>query len=148
MPTVTCADKDCGTINNDGCGNKIDCPDNCVAPFVCGGNGQQFKCGCTPKSCADQGKNCGTVDDLCGAKINCGNCDKLCGADYWNEFQQEIKGIPNVCSTNCTKQLDNSSCIKYSDLKHQKTYLCIHPEISPLNNDCVQSIGNSWCCKN
>src|SRR5579871_3538889 len=49
---------------------------------------------CTHHSCADLGKNCGTVDDGCGSQISCGGCSAglNCGG-----------GGPNVCGTaTCT----------------------------------------------
>jgi uncharacterized protein (TIGR03382 family) len=45
-------------------------------------------CGCTPTTCAAQGKNCGTIADSCGATLDCGTCDGgVCGAG----------GTSNVC---------------------------------------------------
>ena len=34
-------------------------------------------CPCSPRTCADVGATCGTIDDLCGATLGCGTC----GAD-------------------------------------------------------------------
>jgi hypothetical protein len=44
---------------------------------------------CVPKSCRDQGKECGTLDDGCGGTFECGTCiaPLTCGA----------RGIPNEC---------------------------------------------------
>jgi photosystem II stability/assembly factor-like uncharacterized protein len=46
--------------------------------------------GCTPKSCASVGANCGTINDGCGGTRDCGTCaaPQTCGGD----------GAPNVCS--------------------------------------------------
>jgi hypothetical protein len=51
-------------------------------PGVCGG-------GCTPKTCAQQGFDCGPVGDGCGNIIQCGTCQapQTCGGG----------GKPNVC---------------------------------------------------
>jgi hypothetical protein len=53
------------------------------ASFGFGGNGT-----CTPRSCSDQGVDCGTVPNGCGELIECGGCDgdDVCGATS-----------PNVC---------------------------------------------------
>ena len=32
------------------------------------------QCGCTPRSCADAGVECGLIDDGCGATASCGTC--------------------------------------------------------------------------
>lgn len=44
--------------------------------------------GCTPKTCAELGVECGPIDDGCGKLIDCGGCPdgKACGAE-----------TPNVC---------------------------------------------------
>lgn len=58
LPKVTCQSvgAECGTILDDGCGTSVDCGNNCSTPLICGGGGQQFKCGCTPKTCFQLGK--------------------------------------------------------------------------------------------
>lgn len=45
--------------------------------------------GCTPASCAEQGLDCGAVDDGCGRTLHCGECGagQTCGGDE----------APNVC---------------------------------------------------
>ena len=49
---------------------------------------------CTPKTCAQQGLNCGVASDGCGNAINCGTCTapQQCGGT----------GTPNVCGNPCT----------------------------------------------
>jgi hypothetical protein len=93
----TCADQgiNCGPAG-DGCGNMIQCG-ACPAPTTCGGGGQYGRCGypdagtCLPRSCADQGYDCGGAGDGCGHPIECGSCTPpaVCGAG----------GKPNVCGT-------------------------------------------------
>jgi hypothetical protein len=87
-PTTSCADagKNCGQIL-DGCGQILACGGACTAPATCLNN----RCGtlpvpvqptCTPKSCADQQKNCGVHSDYCSGLIKCGTCDggsEACG---------------------------------------------------------------------
>jgi hypothetical protein len=93
----TCTDLafDCGPAG-DGCGGALSCG-ACAAPQLCGGGGFN-KCGghlsalpdggdaggvvpCTPRTCADQGFNCGPAGDGCGGPLNCGTCSGLdiCG---------------------------------------------------------------------
>lgn len=56
-------------------------------------SGGQGGSGCVPKTCTDLGKDCGDVDDGCGAQIDCGLCvaPDSCGGG----------GTPNVCG-GCT----------------------------------------------
>ncbi len=71
----------CGEID-DGCGNIIDCDpdnDNCTDFNVCGGGGEDNRCGCTPKTCETVvagGAQCGAaLADGCGGEIvSCGDC--------------------------------------------------------------------------
>jgi hypothetical protein len=44
---------------------------------------------CQPTTCADEGKNCGTISDGCGATLSCGSCtgSDTCGGG----------GLANVC---------------------------------------------------
>ncbi|MCL4752471.1 MAG: tryptophan synthase alpha chain, partial [Myxococcales bacterium] len=44
------------------------------SPNTCGGGGTANVCGCTPTSCAAQGKNCGSIPNGCGGTLNCGTC--------------------------------------------------------------------------
>jgi hypothetical protein len=83
----------CG-MAGDGCSGVINCG-TCPAggpcgPQVCGYN-QPNVCGgaqCCPKTCAEQGFDCGLASDGCGGIINCGVCGpcEVCGLDK-----------PNVC---------------------------------------------------
>lgn len=108
-PTVTCQSigAECGIIHNNGCGELIDCGNNCIAPMICGGGNEQFKCGCTPKSCEVQGKNCGIIDDGCGHEIFCGG-----------ECSEHHICIDNVCTciprTTCGEDYDHE-CGNVSD---------------------------------
>jgi hypothetical protein len=66
-----------------------------MLPQTCGGGGTANVCGCTPTSCAAQGKNCGSISDGCGMTLPCGTCQSpnTCGGG----------GIANVCG--CTPDL-------------------------------------------
>ncbi len=77
----TCAQQGifCGPAG-DGCGNLIPSCGTCTAPQTCGGCGIPGQCcapdagSCTPKSCADQGIQCGTASDGCGNVLSCPPC--------------------------------------------------------------------------
>lgn len=106
---VICVPKGCSDLGaecgepDDGCGNSLDCGDDCVDPndpatdyFTCGGGGEEYKCGCTPKTC-DDALICGTLPDDCGGEIACGDeCEgdhNTCGGG----------GKPNECG--CAPEL-------------------------------------------
>jgi hypothetical protein len=57
-------------------------------------------CGCTPTTCAAQGKNCGTIPDGCGGTLSCGSCaaPQSCGGS----------GVANVCG-GCTPTVSCAS---------------------------------------
>ncbi|GMU61339.1 MAG: hypothetical protein AMXMBFR34_31020 [Myxococcaceae bacterium] len=94
----TCAQlgANCGPVS-DGCGAIItpDCG-TCTGTDTCGGGGTANVCGsvpaCVPRTCAQQGANCGRVGDGCGGlTADCGTCTGLdiCGGS----------GIPSVCGS-------------------------------------------------
>jgi hypothetical protein len=83
----------------------------CPPGFHCGGDNRCWANGelpdggggdmgpCQPQSCTELGKNCGAVDNGCGASISCGSCDapNTCGGG----------GPEHVCGcmpTTCMKQ--------------------------------------------
>jgi hypothetical protein len=76
----TCAQQNvfCGNTG-DGCGNVIQCG-TCTPPQTCGGGGVPGHCGapdagsCAPKSCAQQGVECGVASDGCGNLLTCPAC--------------------------------------------------------------------------
>ena len=111
-----CVPKTCASLGfqcgaaGDGCGNMLSCG-TCTAPTFCGGGGFNM-CGgngpiaeggavCTPKTCAQQGFNCGPADDGCGHLLQCGTCQlpQICGGG----------GAPSVCGDNipCTGLCQN-----------------------------------------
>ncbi len=92
----TCGNRNCGMATN-GCGGMLDCgkPD-CKGgggpPGTCGGGGGPNICGsssCAPKTCQQQGKNCGVVSDGCSDVTMCPKCGapQVCGGS----------GTANVC---------------------------------------------------
>ncbi len=93
---------ECGTPD-DGCGEPLDCGECTEDYATCGGGGEDYKCGCTPKTC-DDALVCGTAGDGCGGEIACGDtCDgpDSCGGG----------GTANECG--CAPKLDacgNAQC--------------------------------------
>ncbi len=107
-----CTGKECG---DDGCGGSCGvCPANeecnhgqctclddkprcngvcCPKGDICYGQG----C-CTPKSCEEQGFECGQQSDGCGSNIDCGKCD-----EFANSYCDAGK-----CK--CTPACDNKEC--------------------------------------
>jgi hypothetical protein len=116
----TCADvgANCGPVG-DGCGGLIDCG-TCSSPQTCGGGGTPSVCGnkfvssdggiigCTPKTCASIGANCGPVADGCGGLLSCGTCSSpyICGGGgtsnrCGNSFATDagMACAPKTCAT-------------------------------------------------
>ncbi len=79
----------CGTAGT-GCQATADCCSGLgCAAGVCSAPS------CTPKSCAEQGFDCGAQGDGCGKAIDCGGCDAgSCGAG----------GVPGVCGSGCVPE--------------------------------------------
>lgn len=162
-PQVTCQSigAECGTILDDGCGVSIDCGNNCSAPLVCGGGGQQFKCGCTPKTCFQLGKNCGSTDDGCGNPIDCGGCDPsnyqtTCGDFGWDTTGTFRPGSNNVCGGGCeaiTMPNINFDCAgNFPQYPHE--WHCAQPKSNnapPTGSACVLidafADNQWWCCE-
>jgi hypothetical protein len=101
-PETRCKElgKDCGAVTDAACGGVIQCG-SCKGDDICGGGGVPSVCAtgqaaCVPKTCADQGFNCGVASDGCGKTLDCGaTCanNEVCGAN----------GVPNVCGAGtCT----------------------------------------------
>ncbi|MEZ4565386.1 MAG: hypothetical protein R2853_21930, partial [Thermomicrobiales bacterium] len=63
-----CVDGQTDAANCGACGNV------CTQPQTCGGGGTPGVCGCTPTTCAAEGKNCGAIPDGCGSTLTCGEC--------------------------------------------------------------------------
>ena len=61
---------------------------------------------CVPKTCADQGKNCGPVSDTCGGLLQCGTCTApaTCGG----AGVPSVCGVPTTCTNLCLKQVSCS----------------------------------------
>jgi len=73
-PTVSSS---CFSVGQSGCLN--DRSKSCCAGLTCQGTGQGT-CApaptCTPKTCLQLGKTCGSVSDGCSKTLNCGACQK------------------------------------------------------------------------
>lgn len=159
QPSVTCTSvgAECGTVLDDGCGNEIECPDNCTGVLTCGGGGDQFKCGCTPQTCLDLGAECGITDDGCGGVLDCGGCDSSdpyvsCGgAPPPSEFGETFQGEMNICDGGCTVQetLFAQSCQGLN--QPPVMLLCSTPlGINPYDGCELfghpHNLGDTWCC--
>jgi hypothetical protein len=106
QPRLGCdeAGANCGTIS-DGCDGVIQCAS--CASGTCGGGGKPNVCGCIPPVCGN--RDCGKLDNPCGADVVCGACDlpETCGGG----------GVPGQCGcirrtcasigANCGTSLDD-----------------------------------------
>jgi hypothetical protein len=108
--TAFCArlSKNCGqVVNTDNCSQPrmVASCGTCTGSQTCGGGGTANVCGCTPTTCALQGKNCGSIPDGCGNMLNCGSCSSgTCGGG----------GSANVCGTACYSAYNRASCQTYT----------------------------------
>lgn len=164
QPSITCVSvgAECGTVLDDGCGNEIECPNNCTGFLTCGGGGDQFKCGCTPKSCLDLEAECGNTDDGCGGALDCGVCDSsdpyvTCGGfDAPDEFNNPpVQGAQNSCNGGCTAApLFDDYC--YGLALPPRMWFCSTPSGPAPGNGCepygsptnkhFEGWENAWCC--
>ena len=70
---------ECGQIS-DGCGGLVNCDSvqgfGCTNGQQCGTNGIGNRCGppLVPDECTALGRNCGSLQSVCGGTVNCGDC--------------------------------------------------------------------------
>jgi hypothetical protein len=166
QPSVTCQSvgAECGTILDDGCGQAIECPNNCTGFLTCGGGGDQFKCGCTARTCEDVGADCGLMDDGCGGTIQCG---KSCGDDPYvtcggmgapTEFEQPGEpAVPNVCNGGCSNSNVGDTLLHCragtDDDDYYYKVVCSQSLDTPpaencmfLDSEAFNPNENAWCC--
>lgn len=158
-PTVSCESigAECGTINDDGCGNSVVCPNNCTGVNTCGGNGDQFKCGCTPADESNFPNGCGVVSDGCGNNLDLGGCGDYphvsCGGNGPpdNQGNPGTPGTPNICNGGCTRDIRTNSAIICSYEKFPpEPYVCSTDANEQPFANCVMlndpAFPNVWCC--
>ncbi|APR78023.1 Tryptophan synthase alpha chain [Minicystis rosea] len=80
----------CLTGQCTGCTNN----NQCTSPNTCGGGGAPNVCGCTPKTCAQLGKTCGTVSDGCVGTLNCNDSTK-------NGTETDVDCGGTTCGNKC-----------------------------------------------
>ena len=107
---LTCAQQNIGCgLAGDGCGRQIDCG-GCKDNERCGSTETPSQCvtitaaaSCTPKTCGEQGIQCGKAGDGCGNLIDCGGCaaDEQCGA----------AGRPSQCVKIVASAPDGGACV-------------------------------------
>jgi hypothetical protein len=159
-PSVTCesVNAECGTIADNGCGEETVCPDNCSGVNHCGGAGEQFKCGCTPREFCSENE-CGIVSDGCGGEIDCGvkACQGSyriaeCGADDMNDSGEGTQpGAANTCGDICVELDSNTTmCSGYS--MFPRMWVCYEPQVEFFTG-CWNTIADGegmesavWCC--
>ena len=164
QPSITCASvgAECGTILDDGCGNQIDCPNNCTGFLTCGGGGDQFKCGCTPKTESDFPNGCEVVDDGCGGTLDLGSCGNdpyyTCGGDAPpdDEGNPGSAGVANICNGGCVSGEPNGEgedwCME-RDLPPFPHFCSVYFDTPPYDGCEFSEIFEIatkpvWCCPN
>lgn len=160
--SITCASvgAECGTILDDGCGNQIDCPNNCTGFLTCGGGGDQFKCGCTPKTESDFPNGCEIVDDGCGGTLDLGSCGNdpyyTCGGDAPpdDEGNPGSAGVANICNGGCTRNEDPDwqFWCEHRDQPYYSWKCSVNVDVAPFDS-CEQQLSPDepegyWCCPN
>jgi hypothetical protein len=149
-PTSCAAEgKNCGQLP-DGCGGTLDCG-ACIAGQVCGGAGTPNVCAagdagsCTPKSCQDQGKQCGIISDLCGATLDCGGCLEM---NHVCTLTNTCLCLPKTCGTAACGTLDDGcngtiacgSCTSGKVCNPQTNQCCV-----PMTDGEACSFANAQC---
>jgi hypothetical protein len=133
-------------LNNSTCGRNGDDCAPCAAPETCGGGSPSTPgvCGCTPTTCAAEGKNCGTIPDGCGNTLNCpaGPEPGTCGAPT-------PACIGSVC-TACGPDNAGASCTPIdggtSEATCQPDGKCCVPSGEFAGTDCSSANCCSGCC--
>ena len=115
---LTCADQNikCGPAG-DGCGGIIQDCGTCAPGERCGGPNALSQCvqpqtgtGCVPKSCQDQGVECGQAGDGCGGVLTCtppGGANGQCPAGY----QCGSTASPSKCVEAIPTGPDGGACV-------------------------------------
>jgi len=82
----------------DGKGACVSCIDDrdCEWPASCGGGETQGDCGCTPRSCVELGRTCGSASDGCYDTLDCNN-DKVDGAETDEDCGGDVSACPARC---------------------------------------------------
>jgi len=100
--TPDCSGKTCG---DNGCGGSCG---TCNTGETCNAAGTCETETCTPKTCADLAKECGTFNDGCGTNLECGTCDT---GKYCNAGTCEVGTCTPDCSgKNCGDDGCSGSC--------------------------------------
>ena len=86
----TTASKLCGNYDTDPC-LEWSSATNCASGQVC--NAANGQCECSPKTCAQLGKSCGTWSNGCGGSRNCGTCPS-----------GQVCSAVGQCAATCTAQ--------------------------------------------
>ncbi|MGO9292079.1 MAG: carboxypeptidase-like regulatory domain-containing protein, partial [Polyangia bacterium] len=105
---ATSGDHYCGTIG-DGCGNTLDCGNDCPTGWSCINNLCVGSGVCNAVNCAtDSGDHyCGTIGDGCGGSLDCGDD---CPAG-WTCDDHVCKATPPICTlASCTSGSGDYYC--------------------------------------
>jgi hypothetical protein len=150
--TCESLDRDCGIVEDDGCGNSLNCGTctefpNSVCDEVTG------QCACTALDFCETGQ-CGDIDDGCGGTVPCGDCeagqecvDNSC-VDSEPTCQPRTacnQGECGIVSDGCDGQLDCGACTafpnSYCDTA-TSTCACAPATCESLGAGCGTSIND------
>ncbi len=129
--------KNCGRVTGtDNCGKSktVQNCGTCTTPETCGGGGTANVCGCTPTTCSELGRNCGTVSNGCGGTLTCGSYGGGCQTGYSCAANGTcVKDcVPNCAGKQCGDNGCGGSC-----------GICSSGYSCAANGTCVKSGGGS-----
>lgn len=139
--------------------------DGCCAPGCTVDNDDD--CTCEPKSCADVGAVCGTIDDGCGGTVQCGACGDgktcnqgqcetraiqpvgaACGSDAdCDDICADLADFPDgFCTAVCESDFDCAQGTHCVELPRYNQKLCM-PNCQ-ADNDCQSDDYRCWDADN
>ncbi len=129
--------------------NKIDCPSGQTCKDDETQVGDQSACvaACTPKTCASQKFNCGTINDGCGNTLTCGTCTAagyICTNNLCTESSPAKLSVVKAVDTPVSKEItagSNADLLKVSVTSTSGTSTI--NEITLVYDGAVNNIANA-----
>ncbi len=134
----------------------IDCPNGCL-------NGACQNQTCTPKTCSQLGKQCGSWSDGCSGTLDCGTCQSgyscsngLCAqqanatcTDSDGGLNYSVKGTTKGVSTigSYVEQPDYCDPITYPSGKGVIEFYCDNNVVTPASYECPNGCEGGACQK-
>lgn len=136
----TCAElgKSCG-LQDDGCGQAIDCGG-------CNGACLGGVCNCQPKTCADAAAACGPTDDGCGGVLDCGRCptssescgDNQCSCAPADCAAQNVEcgSVSDSCGNTYRCPVECAGELPHCNAGHCSAEVCVPKTCAELGKNC------------